>query len=217
MRRLYKDRLIGEIPGAYVQSFDLEADPVLDSFLDNETDKIIKGFVAVKLSQDVKHLIRGQWSKALIVKVFGRTVRFHFLLNRKNSLRKPSERMDCVDLGRDYFLIKFSSKEDFDKVLKGGSWFMGEHFLAIRKWELNFRPSIASFSSVAVWVRLLELPMKYYIAPALKEIGEVIGPILRVDANIASGLRGRYVRICVSLTLGSPSLIHYSLGALLSR
>lgn len=31
-----------------------------------------------------------------------------------------------------FFLIKFSCDDDFDKVLKGGPWFIGGHFLAIR-------------------------------------------------------------------------------------
>ena len=45
-------------------------------------------------------------------------VGYNFLLNRVMSLWKPVQRMDCMDLGKDNFLILF--KEDFDKVLKGG-------------------------------------------------------------------------------------------------
>ena len=40
--------------------------------------------------------------------------------------------MDCVDLGKDFFLIRFSCVDDFDKVLNGGPWFIGGYFLAIR-------------------------------------------------------------------------------------
>ena len=41
-------------------------------------------------------------------------------------------RVDCMDLGRDFFLFKFKAKEDMDKVLSGGPWFIGGHFVAIR-------------------------------------------------------------------------------------
>ena len=58
--------------------------------------------------------------------------------------------MDCIDLGSDYFLIKFDLEEDVDRVLKGGPWFIGQQFLAIRQWEPEFRASEATFSSVAV-------------------------------------------------------------------
>ena len=47
--------------------------------------------------------------------------------------------MDYVDLGKDYFLIKFNDKEDYDKVLIGGPCFVSEHFLAIKLWEPYFK------------------------------------------------------------------------------
>ena len=36
-----------------------------------------------------------------------------------------------VDLGRDFFLLRFSIIEDLEMVLKKGPWFIGEHFLSI--------------------------------------------------------------------------------------
>ena len=86
----------------------------------------------VKLSKDTKAMIRAPWSKALIVKVYGRMVGFNYLTFKINTLWKPSAKMDCVDLGKDFFLIKFMDDEDYDKVLRGGPWFVGEHFLAIK-------------------------------------------------------------------------------------
>ena len=46
-----------------------------------------------------------------------------------------------VDLGRDLFLLRFSLMEDLELVLNKGPWFIGEHFMSIRKWEANFKPS----------------------------------------------------------------------------
>jgi len=40
--------------------------------------------------------------------------------------------MDCIDLGFDFFLVKFELAIDVDNILKGGPWFIGQHFLAIR-------------------------------------------------------------------------------------
>lgn len=56
---MYKDSLMGEIPGAF--------------------DDLPPGEVAVKLSGDRKNKIRASSSSALIMKVFGRTVGYHFL------------------------------------------------------------------------------------------------------------------------------------------
>lgn len=62
--------------------------------------------------------------------------------------------MDCVDLEKEFFLIRFEMKEDYDRVLKGR--FIGEHFLSIKVWEPRFRPSKTCVSSVAMMV---EAPM----------------------------------------------------------
>ena len=77
-------------------------------------------------------------------------VGYNFLLNRVMSLWKPVQRMDCMDLGKDNFLIHFKEKNDFDKVLKGGPWFIREHFLTIRVWKPNFKPTLARVFSSAL-------------------------------------------------------------------
>lgn len=75
------------------------------------------------------------------------------------SMWKPAGRLDYVDLGKDFFLMRFGLVEDYDNVLKGGPLFIGEHYLTIRLWEPNFKPSTTMWSKVAVWKRLLELPI----------------------------------------------------------
>lgn len=121
----YRDKLKGEIHGAYYQAFNF------NSYEDG-------GY-------------GGRWSNAIIVKVFGNIVGFHFLYSRITSLWKPGGRLDVVDLGKDIFLVKFGLKEDLDRVLKEGPWFIGEHFLTIRPWVPNFKLSTTSVSSVAIW------------------------------------------------------------------
>uniref|UniRef100_A0A2N9J763 CCHC-type domain-containing protein n=1 Tax=Fagus sylvatica TaxID=28930 RepID=A0A2N9J763_FAGSY len=98
----------------------------------------------------------------------------------------------------------FESKEGFEDVLKGGPWFIGEHFLSHRPWVPNFRASEASISSVAVWVRLPKLPVEYYHNDSLLWIGSGLGPVLRVDFNTAAGTRGRFERLCIQLDIDKP-------------
>ena len=94
--------------------------------------------------------------------------------------------------------------EDFDRVLKNDPWFIGKHYLTIRPWQRNFKPSTANCSSVAVWARLPELPIEYYEESVLQSIGCDIGPVLKIDAQIATESRGRYARICVQINLNDP-------------
>nr|POE67895.1 hypothetical protein CFP56_72230 [Quercus suber] len=99
--------------------------------------------------------------------------------------------MDCVDLSNWFFLIRFYSKEDLNSVLKRGPWFVGDHFLSLRPWEPFFKLSSANVSLVAVWIRLYELPFELYEAEVLREIGESIGKVLKIDTHTAMEARGK--------------------------
>ncbi|XP_050254820.1 uncharacterized protein LOC126700653 [Quercus robur] len=57
---------------------------------------------------------------------------------------------------------------------------------------------------VAVWIRLPELPIEYYELSVLREVGNTIGPVLRIDSNTTTKVRGRYACICVQVDLNKP-------------
>uniref|UniRef100_A0A7N2LVU1 DUF4283 domain-containing protein n=1 Tax=Quercus lobata TaxID=97700 RepID=A0A7N2LVU1_QUELO len=113
----YKDSLIGDIPGAYAQAFRFEQDIEDAEVLDDEVEQLSEGMVEVSLSRETKSRIRAPWSKTLIVKVFGRSVGFSYLTFKINAMWNLKGKMDCVVLGKDFFLIKFYDNEDYDKVL----------------------------------------------------------------------------------------------------
>ena len=54
----FRDKLLGEIPGAYNQAFAFEEHMEADIESDEELEELREGFAAVKLSKDVKHRIR---------------------------------------------------------------------------------------------------------------------------------------------------------------
>nr|POE58260.1 hypothetical protein CFP56_05207 [Quercus suber] len=160
-----------------------------DEESDSDLDELVEDMVDVHLSKETKARMRAPWAKALIVKVFGRTVGYKYLTFKINTLWKPSARMDCVDLGKDFFLIKFSDDADYDKVLKGGPWFIGEHFLATRPWVPYFKASEATFDAA-------------------------IGPVLRIDSYTATGERASYARLCIQINLMKPLITTVRVGKL---
>nr|POE60561.1 uncharacterized protein CFP56_66079 [Quercus suber] len=208
----FKDKLVGEIPGAYTQAFCFGEAMEDDVESDEEVENLREGLVAVKFSKECKQHIRTPWSKALIVKVYGRSVGLNFLHNRLLSLWKPAGRLDCVDLGHEFFLTRFSLKDDYESILKKGPWFIGGNFLSIRPWEPDFHPASANVASVAVWIRLNELPIEYYNPEALLQIGKSIGNVLRIDSNTATESRGRFARICVQIDVDKPLVTAVLIG-----
>ena len=55
-----------------------------------------------------------------------------------------------IDLGYDFFLVKFSTLEDYQKDLEQGQWIVGENYLSVRKWEPEFQAAKAKVTSMAV-------------------------------------------------------------------
>lgn len=193
----FKDNLVDEIPCAFTQAFSFGNFMEDDAESDEEVEALREGLVAVKFSKEVKQRICSPWAKAFMVKVYGRSVGFNFLQNILLSMWRPARRLDCVDLSHGFFLTRFSLREDYEAMLKRGPWFIGEHFLSIRPWKPDFSLATANVSSVAVWIRLNELPIEYYHAEALLQIGKAISNVLRVDTHMTSESRGRFARLCI--------------------
>ena len=200
----FKDKLVGEIPGAYAQAFDLshQLDDEMES--DLEMEALRDDLAAIKLSKELRLRIKALWSNGLIVKVIGRSVDFSFLHSKIMALWKPMGNIDYVDLSCEFYPIRFSVKEDYDQVLRKGPWFIGQHFLSIRPWEPNFRLDEANIASIAVWVRLPKLLIEYYNPGALKEIGKAIGNVLHIDSHTAMESSGRYTHFCVQVDIDRP-------------
>nr|POF18385.1 uncharacterized protein CFP56_37870 [Quercus suber] len=80
----------------------------------------------------------------------------------------------------------------------------GEQFISIRPWEPFCKLSTANVSLIAVWIRLFELPIELYEAEVLKEIGESIGKVLRINSHTAMEARGKYARLCIQIDINEP-------------
>lgn len=58
-----------------------------------------------------------EWS-SVIVKVIGKSFGYKNLLTRLGGIWKPKGNFSMIDLGYDFFLVKFSTLEDYQKALK---------------------------------------------------------------------------------------------------
>ncbi|XP_070042938.1 uncharacterized protein [Nicotiana tomentosiformis] len=159
-------------------------------------------------SADKEHIYKN-WTSAFIVKVFGKRVCYQFLQNQLQAIWKPTEALSLIDLGSDYYLIKFNKLENYNKALHDGPWFIGKQFLTVRKWEPRFVASEASLTYSAIWARLPELPTKFYDYDILQKIGNKLGELIRIDTCTSSTLRGKYARLCILAPIEKPLKTHY--------
>ncbi|XP_065616924.1 uncharacterized protein LOC136062138 [Quercus suber] len=212
--RSYRDKLVGECIGVFEIVFDVENVTEMETMSDDEANEDLPGVATVHLSGGRKGKIRVASTNALIVKVFGKAVGYHFLISRLVSLWELVGRMECIDLGNEFFLIRFSIAEDRAKVLKVGPWFVGGHYLSIKCWESNFMAKTAKLLAVAVWIRLPGLPIEYYEPSVLRDIGLAIGSVLRIDTQTATEVRGGFARLCVQVNFDKPIIKLIKIGSI---
>ena len=67
---------------------------------------------------------------------------------------------------------------------------------------------------MAVWIRLLELPIEFYDPTVLREIGGAIGQVLRIDSYTAMGTRASYAHLCFQVDLTKPLIMAVRVGKL---
>lgn len=136
-----------------------------DSESESETDTEMP---SIRLSRLDKRKMQKPWRQEIIVKAFGKVVGYNFLLPRVKAQWKPAGKMDCVDIGDDFFVFKFENFDDYQRVVSDGPWFAGPYYLTIRKWEPMFSTTSVQTATTAVWAQLPKLPMDCYESSILE-------------------------------------------------
>ena len=92
-------------------------------------------------------------------------------------------------------------------------WFVGDHYLHVQAWEADFHPHVAKISTMAVWIRLEQLPIEYYHPEFLKHVGNKLGKLLKIDAVTSTAMRGRFARLCMQVNTAYPLPKRAKIGA----
>ncbi|XP_019240946.1 PREDICTED: uncharacterized protein LOC109220933 [Nicotiana attenuata] len=171
---------------------------------DNSESPSTKGIKVIALSEEDRQRIYEPWKYAIIVKLVGKRMMHHYLQKKIQDLWRPTEDLQMIDLGEDYYIIKFKKRDNMEKAVQQGPWFINGHFLSITKLKPNFVASKERFTTMAFWIRLPQLPTEFYDGEILRKIGNAIGRLLKVDVCTSTTLKGRYARLCIELPLEIP-------------
>ncbi|XP_058733249.1 uncharacterized protein At4g02000-like [Vicia villosa] len=153
------------------------------------------------LSKAEEKRIQKPWKRGVIVKLLGRRIGYKALETRLKQMWVKKGIINIIDLTNDYYLVTFTHDQDHMMALMNGPWFIYDHYLTVKEWCPNFHPQSDTIKSVAVWVRISELPVEYYDCRVLHHIGNKIGKTVKVDKNTVMHARGKYARICVEIDL----------------
>lgn len=141
-----------------------------------------------------------EWGLSLVGYSIGRRSFYESLLYAIRKTWKLKGMMQLLSLSDGFFMLKFTSPEDYDMALNGGVWFfLGKPFV-LQKWVPNFKPKREEFSSIPIWLKILDLPLPCWTPDGISRIASKIGVPLAVDNLTAKKTRLTYARVCVQVT-----------------
>lgn len=198
----------------------------LDTFMDEAETDILDGEVSdddpveeesggpwfsMGMSEQEKIEARRPWRWSLIIKLVGTSTGYHYLLRRLQALWKTQTQLMLIDLTHDFYIARFSNKQDYEAVMLNGPWVINDHYLHLRRWEPNFVAKSARIESLLVWVRFPILPVEYFNEYWLMRAGNRIGRTVKVDRTTLLAARGKFARVCVEVDLTKPLKSGYML------
>lgn len=74
--------------------------------------------------------------------------------------------------------------------------------------------AICSQCVVSRYLGAVELPIEYYEPSVLLDLGQAIGPVLRIDMHMTRETRGRFSRICVQVNLKNSPVKIIKIGGI---
>ncbi|XP_015970876.1 uncharacterized protein LOC107494331 [Arachis duranensis] len=133
------------------------------------------------LNRAEQHRLNKMWEHTLIIKFLGRRTGYGVLKKRLESMWIKEGMLTLIDVGNEFFLVRFTELEDYNWALKGGPWLIFDHYLAVQRWRPDFNPSMEQLTKIAAWIRIPDLPIEYYDKYVMRTIGNVIGKTLKTN------------------------------------
>lgn len=165
----------------------------------------------ITLTKKEKERLRKPWRRTLIIKLWGRSVGYNYLLRRLQAIWRPKAQMNLIGLDNGYFLVKFEEEEDYKYAKFEGPWMILEHYLIVKELSHDFDPITDTTENILVRVRFPCFPIEYYANDFLMRLGSNIGKPIRVDDATSMASRGLFARMCIEIHISKPLLARFKL------
>lgn len=95
------------------------------------------------MSVEYKEWIYRPWAYSVIIKLATKKVSHEYLRKRLINIWKPTKDLVLIDLGFDYYTVKFLKEDNMHTALQKGPWFINGFFLSVKIWNPNLVASEA--------------------------------------------------------------------------
>jgi len=112
-------------------------------------------------------------------------------------------------MGNGIILVKFDSIETRGEVLQRGCYHFDTKPIIVILWHVNFQ--MKRVEKVLVWVRFLEIDLKYWGLTSLSKLASLLGIPIMAKKNTMEKNMVNYARVMVEMPILKkiPSYIHF--------
>ncbi|KAJ6370155.1 hypothetical protein OIU76_028432 [Salix suchowensis] len=146
------------------------------------------------------------WKSCLIGYVSGRFPGFRALKSMIVNTWRCEAVLEVHDSG--WLIYKFRNEVDRLAVLKGGPYLVFGRPLILKEMPEFFYFNPAEMSTVPVWIKLPNLPLRCWSLKYLSKLASIVGKPLQSDMLTSSMSRLSYARVLVELDLRKPLREH---------
>lgn len=107
-------------PSAHVHAMSLEKDYEEIILLDSSSPTYRSDDSTIQLSSEEMMGIYNPSKFSIIIKLMGKRILHQYLKRKIQELWKPTEQFPLIDLGEDYYIVKFSKEENMVRALHQG-------------------------------------------------------------------------------------------------
>ncbi|CAJ2677327.1 unnamed protein product [Trifolium pratense] len=161
-------------------------------------------FPMVHLDSNVFLNMCTPWKDALVVTLLGKRIGYNSMKDRLQKIWKLQGGFEIMNNDNGFYMVKFDSAADKERVISDGPWMILDHYLAVSHWSPEFASPDAKVERTVVWIRFPGLNLVYYDESFLLAMASAIGRPIKVDKNTLNVERGRFARVCVEVDLTLP-------------
>ncbi|KAH9669745.1 hypothetical protein KPL70_021920 [Citrus sinensis] len=164
----------------------------------------------IAFSQRVHDRLAKPWANSVVVKTLGRNLGYRVISERLKRLWSSTMGFSIIDLANDYYLVRFQNEGDVEYALTEGPWTIMGHYLFVQQWTPEFDATTNRVDRIVAWIRLSGMNIHFYHKTIIRRLGQIVGPVIKIDYLTAAAQRGKFARIAVQLDLDKPLVSQFN-------
>jgi hypothetical protein len=117
---------------------------------------------------------------------------------------KPEGRIAFKVVGENLFLMEFEHEWEKDRVLEWRPWVFDGNLFSVADFDGVLQPASIEFEKVALWLRMVNLPLACMNTEIGSMIGSAIGQVEEVETDEEGVGWGKLLRVKIRVDLTKP-------------